>query len=327
MNRYIQDAGYELDSALVINDETFNLLNRLRTFNANKTADSKVKLWGFDYQSIHSPTQNSAIDIFDFVTNLNQEHKIPEIDQFSLLLMQEDRSLAINFLDTHRAEIGKLLTTEEIECLLHIMKVSKEMGDDGIERFRQRDHVMFLNASFLIENFAKTEGTKTIIYGHAAHINPVSTYPAVPCTPFGQYMHEVYAEDYSPLLLLSGKGKSVAYDKNYNRKNRSLNPTPPNSIEHALSTIDDDLLYLPLTNDFDKLTLSRFKGSHHIAQEFYPFNLYQRYKGLFFIKNTACENLNEEEMSFEKSFEIFLLKTKQRQKELEEIQKRSKNYH
>ena len=73
-----------------------------------------------DYNSILSSTQSSAMDIFDFITVLNQKSQIPEVDQLSLLLMKKDRNCAINFLDTHRDKIKKLLTAEEIECILHL---------------------------------------------------------------------------------------------------------------------------------------------------------------------------------------------------------------
>mgnify|MGYP007055187113 CR=1 FL=1 len=97
----------------------------MRSFNSGKTKDSKVKLYGMDYNSILSSTQSSAMDIFDFITVLNQKSQIPEVDQLSLLLMKKDRNCAINFLDTHRDKIKKLLTAEEIECILHILRVSK----------------------------------------------------------------------------------------------------------------------------------------------------------------------------------------------------------
>lgn len=324
-NRFIQDMNYKIDSTTVTNHTTADFLNRLRIYNSDKTKDGKVKLFGIDYNSTLSSYQNSAIDIFDFITALNEEPQIPEINQFSLLLMKKDFAHAINYLDTYRDKMEKLLTTEEIECILHILRISEEMGRDGIERLKQRDYVMFLNAKFLIGKFAENKGVKTIIYEHAAHINPISTYPAVPCTPFGRYMRETYSENYSPLLFLVGTGESRAYDGCYNIKNKLLSSPPENSIEYSLSSGEDSTFYVPLTPDFDKLTLSRFKGSRHIPQEFYPFNLYQRYKGLFFINNVDYESLGKEDKSFDKASDMFMMKMRQRQKKMEEIQKRVQN--
>lgn len=146
--------------------------------------------------------------------------------------MKKDRNCAINFLDIHRDKIKKLLTAEEIECILHILRVSKQAGDGGIERFIRRDSIMFVNARFLIDKFAKDENVKTVIYGHAGHINPISSYPAVPCIPFGRYMRKAYGESYSPLLFLIGSGEAMAYDEHYNRKDNWLSSPPENSMEY-----------------------------------------------------------------------------------------------
>jgi hypothetical protein len=81
-------------------------------------------------------------------------------------------------------------------------------------------------------------------------------------------------------------------------------------MEYFLSLIDDNVFYTPLTVDFNELTLSRFQGSHHIPQEFYPFNLYQRFKGVFFIKSTDCTHKDEKEISFEKASDRLIMKTK-----------------
>lgn len=321
-NRFIHDENYVLDTTLFIDDATRNFLNKLRMLNANKTETSKVNLYGMDYNAIHASNQGSAIDIFDFVTELNQILKIPEVDQFSLLLMEEDLSQAINFLDTHQGKIKKLLTTEEIESILHILSVSKKAGKYGIERTEKRDSIMFVNAKFLIDKFANNENVKTIIYGHAAHINPIATYPAVPCIPFGKYMHKTFAENYSRLLILIGGGKSMAYDERYNRKDNPLREPPRNSIEYALNSIGEYVFYTPININFNKLILSRFKGSHNIAQEFYPFNLYQRFNGLFFIKSADCSDMDKKEIPFDNASDMFLKKIRQRQAKIKEIEKR-----
>lgn len=104
---------------------------------------------------------------------------------------------------------------------------------------------MFVNARFLIDKFAKDENVKTVIYGHAGHINPISSYPAVPCIPFGRYMRKAYGESYSPLLFLIGSGEAMAYDEHYNRKDNWLSRPPENSMEYFLSLIDDNVFTPP----------------------------------------------------------------------------------
>ena len=183
---------------------------------------------------------------------------------------------------------------------------------------------MFANAKFLIDKYASAENVKTIIYGHAIHINRLSTFPAVPCTSFGYYMQEQYSDAYSPLLILTGEGTGIAYDQHYNQQKTFLHKLPFNSMESFLSTFDENIFYIPLTPEFNRLILSRFKGSHHMPQEFYPFNLYQRYKGIFFIKNLDYDSIDKKEISLDEISNLFMAKTKQRQKKIDEIQKRIK---
>lgn len=61
-----------------------------------------------------------------------------------------------------------------------------------------------------------------------------------------------------------------------------------------------------------------------MPQEFYPFNLYQRYKGIFFIKNLDYDSIDKKEISLDEISNLFMAKTKQRQKKIDEIQKRIK---
>ena len=324
-NRFIQDMDYQLDSSITLNSLTTDLLNNLRSYNSDKAKDERVNLYGIDYNPNISSTQNSTLAIFDFITALNQEMQLPEVDQFALLLMEEDFPNAIEFLDAYGYKLNELLTTDEIESIVHILRVSQQMGRDRIERMEKRDYVMFLNAKFLIDKFAKDKDVKTIIYEHAAHINPISTYPAVPCTPFGRYMHDEYSENYSPLLLLVGTGESRVYEGAFNVKNKLLISPPENSIEYYLSNSEINTFYTPLTSDFDKLMLSRYKGNRHIAQEFFPFNLYQRYKGIFYINNADNESSEENDISFDEAAEKHIVIIKNREKIVEEIKKRIGN--
>lgn len=322
LNRYIQTPGYTIDSMDVLKPATRNLLNALRIYNSGKEDNEKVNLFGFDYNSIYSKTQNSAMDIFDFVTQLNYSLKNPEVDQFAVLLMEEDWGKAINFLETHRIKIQEVLTTDEIDCIIHILNLSRNMGTDGIKRSMCRDSVMFVNTKFLVDKYSSSQNLKTIIYGHAVHINPVSAFPALPVKPLGHYIKEAYQEEYSPFLFVVGKGTATAFNAKYDLITNSLGNNPKASVEYLLSSFKEEALYLPLNADFNRLVLSRFKGSHHTSPEFYPFNLYQRYNGIFFINNVCAQNDKRNEVLFEESSMRSGMKMKQRKSVLEEIKKR-----
>lgn len=327
-NRYISNDEYIMDSTLVIQDEMQQLLDNLQKYNLTKTSDEKVRLFGMDYNRILSANQSSAITIFDIITHLNRELKLSAIDKLAVLLMEEDWSKAIHYLQENKKNLQALLTLDEIESMHHILALSQSMGTDGIQRFIARDSVMFVNTTFLLNQLLTAQNRKAIVYGYAVHINPVSTYPAIPCKPFGAYMKEAFSDEYSPLLILTGLGNSIAYDDKYNRSDSILHELPMNSAVLFLNSYEKDLFYLPITSGFDKLVLSRFKGSHHILQEFFPYNLYQRYKGLFFVNsliNTNNTNKNKD-MFFDEARERFISKIKNREKVIDTIKKRIDKY-
>lgn len=325
-NRYVRDNKAEFISPTLLDEQTKCFLDTLRSYNQNKKTEDKVWLLGMDYNSLFNSNQNSAVDIFDFMTHLNQETKIPEVDQLSVLLMDKKWDNAIYFLEKNKNKIQELLTIDEIECILHILKLSQDMGRDGIQRSIHRDSVMFVNADFLINRFAAAPDAKVMIYAHSAHINPISTYPAVHCNPMGLYLKRKYTGDYSPLALLVGEGEVIAYNADYDKVLSPLMPPPIGSIEYFLKSQKQEVLFLPMTSDLNRIVLSRFKGSHHILQEFYPVNFYQRYAGIFFINNSMYDTPPEKnKLSFKKASEEFIMKNRQRQKILEGIKQRISN--
>lgn len=325
-NRYIRDNKAEFISSTSLDEQTKSFLDTLRSYNQNEKPEDRVWLLGMDYNHLFNSNQNSAVDIFDFMTHLNQETKIPEIDQLSVLLMDKKWDNAIHFLEKNKNKIQVLLTIDEIECILHILKLSQNMGRDGIRRSMYRDSIMFVNTDFLINRFAATPDTKVVVYAHCAHINPISTYPAIHSDPMGMYMKKKYTGDYCLLALLVGEGEVIAYNAGYDKVENSLLSPPIGSIEYFLKSLKQEVLFLPVTSDLNRIVLSRFKGSHHISQEFYPANFYQRYAGVFFINNLMYDTRPEKrKLSFKEASEEFIMKNKQRQKILEDIKQRISN--
>ena len=325
-NRYVLDDEFVLDSTELspLDEQRIIFMNGVKRYNSGKREGDKIRLLGMDYNSVCNSAQNSAIDIFDFVTHLNREWKIPEVDRLSVLLMEKDWKDAIEYLQTHKSNLQKILTIDEIECITHILSLSNNIGGDRVKRFINRDSVMFVNTNFLLDHFSSFSKNRTIIYAHSVHVNPVSTYPVVHCEPFGKYMKDKYADDYLPLLLLIGNGSMTIYDQEFNRGKEVLQRPPAESIESALNQIESDIFYFPMTSYFDTIVLSRFQGDRKSPREFYPYNLYQRYRGIFFIKNSFEPDDNGEKMSAFDKAERVLMRNKQRLKILEDIKKRLK---
>ena len=323
-NRYVLDDEFELDSIelSLLDEQRMEFINELKRYNSGKERGAKVRLLGMDYNSVCNSAQNSAIDIFDFVAHLNREWKIPEVDRLLVLLMEKDWKEAVEYLQTHKSNLQKLLTADEIECIAHILFLSYNIGSDRVKRFISRDSVMFVNTNFLLDHFPSFSKNQAIIYAHSVHVNPVSTYPVVHCEPFGKYMKGKYVDDYLPLLLLTGNGSMAIYDQEFNRRREELQRPPAESIESILNQIESDVLYVPMTSYFDTIILSRFQGDRKSPREFYPYNLYQRYGGIFFIKSSFELNENRERMSAFDKAERVLMRNKQRLKTLQDIKKR-----
>ena len=242
-NRYVLDDEFALDSIelSLLDEQRMEFINELKRYNSGKEREAKVRLLGMDYNSVCNSAQNSAIDIFDFVVHLNREWKIPEVDRLSVLLMEKDWKGAVEYLQTHKSNLQKLLTADEIECIAHILFLSYNIGSDRVKRFINRDSVMFVNTNFLLDHFPSFSKNQAIIYAHSVHVNPVSTYPVVHCEPFGKYMKGKYADDYLPLLLLTGNGSMAIYDQEFNRRREELQRPPAESIESILNQIESSL--------------------------------------------------------------------------------------
>ena len=111
-NRYVLDDEFVLDSTELspLDEQRIIFMKGVKRYNSGKREGDKVRLLGMDYNSVCNSAQNSAIDIFDFVTHLNREWKIPEVDRLSVLLMEKDWKDAIEYLQTHKSNLQKILT-------------------------------------------------------------------------------------------------------------------------------------------------------------------------------------------------------------------------
>lgn len=323
-NRYVTDHGFTLDSveSSIIDSQRMEFMNELKQYNSTKKGKDKVQLLGMDYSPTWNPKQNTAIYIFDFLTHLNRKQKILAVDYLSILLMEKDWDKAIDYIKEHKDEIQRLLTADELECILHILTLSRDMGMDRSKRFIGRDSVMFVNTKFLLDHFSASSDRKAVIYSHSVHINPISTYPVVHCTPLGKYLKEQYSDDYWPVLLLMGQGSATLSDGMLTNVERKLQNPPAGSIEALLNQVESNVSYIPVNLHFNHMLLSRIKGNRHTSQEFYPYNLYQRYKGIFFIKNSFVESADKDNIISSNAIKQFLQRDRQRPKIVEDLRKR-----
>jgi hypothetical protein len=278
--------------------------------------------FGMDYNHILTANRNTALDILDYLIIINQKYHSALIDDLLLELTEKDWDDAISYLRDNKDNLIKILDIGDYECIRHILEVSKNVGMDGIDRFIKRDSIMFVNAKFLIDTFAK--GDKNIIIkAHAAHINVFSTFPAVPCTPFGVYMKEEYRDMYDPVLVLVAEGNTILYDDKHNLIEYSLSSPINGSIEKYLNLSGLDKTVIPVSENLNRLVYSRFVGSGKNVREFFPFNLYKRFSSIVFLKGVDSKHdAGKIISSFDNMSDKSLQNIKNRNKILEEIKKK-----
>lgn len=271
LDRYAQ--GGEVPDSVLGQLAHHELAERLRSFNQKKKATEKVHLSGVDYEYTTGSAQGTDISLFDFVVLANREVKTLAADQLAVLLMErQEWQKVVGFIDDNEEALSQVFTPDELACIRHILALSGKMGKDNIRRKTARDSVMAINARFLIERFAPRLVDGVGIYAHAAHANMLSTYPAIPCKPFGAYMRRLYGDDYASWLLLT---------------DNPIQPAPSHSVENSFRDTPSKLSYLSLTPAYDRLLFSRFEGASVSPQTFFLFNLYRRYDHILFIRQDA----------------------------------------
>ena len=291
-NYYIQDkeAGVTLEG---LNSSPFtDLLNQLREYNLTREQEDRVKLFGMDFEYRSNVIENSAITIFDYITTRNKKSNLKSLDEFALLLVDHtEPSVILSYLENNKKFIEEHLSWDDYKCISHILNLSYGLEKNSRERNYMRDSVMYLNTRFIMDNFCPT-GKQAIIYGHALHLNSVSTHPFI--QPLGYYLKKWYKEDYATLLFTIGAGFAGAIgDKGLLEEKKLMSP-PEGSIESFLKSYNTNMVYLPLNKNFNTLILSRSKGNRHLPREFYPYNLYQRHAGVVFIKECTEKSVKED---------------------------------
>jgi erythromycin esterase-like protein len=318
-NRYIRDTDFELNKDEIANKSMLYLMDKLRQYNIDRPEKDKIAILGMDYNA--SSVEETAINIFDYLSLLNQRLKLREMDELSILLVEKSWDDVIEFLQKHQKALETVFLPGELENITHILRISGTAGKNIPKRSEKRDSIQFENAKFLI-NSLSDDSSKILIYAHSVHTNAISTFPAVPCLPFGSYMKKEYGEEYCPLSILIGQGQAGAFDTNLNYAYSDLATPISGSVEHFLNLQNKDFLYIPVNKELNHLVYSRFKGNYHIGQEFFPMNFYQRCKGLFFIrgKNTISPNA----VSIEEKLENNVLMLQKREKTISVIKDRLK---
>lgn len=285
-NRYISDTLFVLPEELVEKEwykENATFLNTLREYNSQHLPKNYVKLFGMNYNAFQSKEQSVMIDLFDFVAYLNKKPQMHEVDSLAIMLYDNQPANALKYINYHKVNLEKVLTQDELECLMYQLSLCIKMKKNNTEYFCHRDSIMMENITFLTNTFAAKMNDRVMINGHAIHLNKLSTYPDGNQQSTGSYLHERYGTSYASFILVTDQG-SVKYDNRLGIVINGLLQKPvPGSIEQSMSKLRKKLCYVPITEEHNHLTLSRLSYSWNGCQ-FYPVNLYKRHDGIFYIK-------------------------------------------
>ena len=310
-NRYLSDASFILPKELLEDEqikEYLDFLDNLRHYNSKCPHDKQVKLLGIDYNIYQSQDQSAIVDLFDFLTYINKDKRNYEADMLSIMLYDNRLADALEHLKIHKQELKKIITENELRCMEYMLSFSIRMNKDNITRTLLRDSVMMENLSFLERTFVGNSNDRIMVYAHAAHLNKCSVYPTENHRSAGSFLYEKYGDRYASYLLVSDKGEFKAQAALGSVKNYKLQLPCSGSVEKALSMIGKQFCYVPVTEKNDRIILSRFTGLHDLGEcQFYPFNLYRRYDGIFYVKGdeVSLDNTTESPTtSFDKDMEL-----------------------
>ncbi|NDV57631.1 erythromycin esterase family protein [Bacteroides sp. 519] len=270
--------------------EFCGVLETIRAYNKDKNEQDMVYLGGIDYNYFWDEQNNSFSDIFNYIVWLNDRLKRKELDYFALALLEEDKSKTFSFMQKNKDVLQSILPEKNYEAIDHILKLSYQTGLNKVNRMAMRDSVMYLNTKFWVSNYCPANSS-TIIYAHSGHVNRISTHPAVPSLSLGYYLQKEFPTEYTALLLSVGQGSVLIKDQLSYFNKREISLPVPGSLEYQLSKLNEDVVYVPITSEYDRLIPVRFIASHEYPSEFLPFNLFRRYDGVLYINK--CKDTRE----------------------------------
>lgn len=316
-NRFIHDADFQLDTTDIRKDY-YALLKDLRDFNRERT--DKVWFFGFDY-GLRQEADIRQI-LFDFVCRLNEKKKLTEAKRLAVLVAEAPSSEVITYIEGQREKLAPVISVDEQDVLAHIMQQMDVLKNDYSRSVEARDSMMFVHTQFFMNRFAKAD-SRVIIKAHAGHVNPISTYPAVPCVPFGKYMQDEYGKDYCRVMLTVGdKGGNIVEGRMGETIYLKLKENPASSIEYLLNEAGGGTtVYCPMTADFDRLLLTRMRGKISLNADFYPYNPAQRFDAVVYVDDSKDDASTKENKSLEQTMELNIKRLRERMERLTQLKR------
>jgi erythromycin esterase-like protein len=254
-----------------------NVLMFLKDY--NKSASKKVNLIGIDTkipQKVYFPD----LFISDYLKKKNKNHNYKKIDTLCYELMLRnayDSKIGTEILKLERNSVFReMIGVDELKifsyCCNSYMKRFADKANIDLtyesnlrkEFELSREIWMFDHTRQLIDILiGQDKDSKVLLYGHTNHLS----YKAeqIPYT-FGQYMKELYGDNYYNICLLVNEG---SFRTSYRGRMRIMPLQKDNSsIESEISYFSSRCLYIPVTSLTVPHIRIRNMGNQYIENQF-----------------------------------------------------------
>lgn len=311
VNRYVHgDERFKLDELLKKKEQMLFSNKRLADFlkwlkDYNHDKKQKVWLLGFDI----SGNFIRPLELVDYFQTINQTAQLPALDSLCVGLLQKRPFDELAEVMRTEPTIKELFSEAEYQIVLHCFTRLANGLETGTLRNSPRDHIMFQNASFLINTICEHQ-EKSVIYAHFGHTNYTSQFSAYfENASFGSYMKKAYP-DYFCIGLFAGEGKYLsragAVESGFTEN--TLPKCVASCLESSLLQSPNDYFYV--SSPPSRLSLLREIGNTSRSHPFEILNLAQRVGGLLFIKQSEAIELDKIRIGMQHS-SLFWLKKQQ----------------
>ena len=277
LNQYIQEGFLDEDVKEIVTGVTYDI-DLFSSFldwikNYNNSAQEKVVIFGIDrYVGGTSRHINNYL-ISKKLSSNTVDSLLTLINSYSY------RSVPLKFALKNASELSILLQKQNYESIIQYLKNRTDSMCSQIVPFTKsgdwndayRDHLLWQNAKFAIENLSSKNST-TAIFAHLSHLNKKIPIFLTTVKSLGQYISDSYGKDYYLIGMLCGEGtisvKSILTTKISVQK---IDNPVQRSIEHLCSMSKETCFFKAVPLTMTSPILIRKIGAFYLEnQQFTP---------------------------------------------------------
>lgn len=309
INSLLRQTGYWMYYTPEISD----LLSWIKNFNADKSPDDKVSVFGMDMQDIESPvkylnTKMAALPLSvrsSFDELMQPLLEILKSGNASQLKNRKQHDVAVwlvklqNWVDTNRTVLSRYFPPEALSLYQLCLQNSLYTSAAGKSNAGFRDSCMAAN----VEALTALSKKKAVLWAHNAHIgmyDSIVNYTSL-LKPMGEHLQQTSKEDYYPVGFFFDEGSFLALErkKRGNRfyyphlKKFVLSDSPDGYLSHLLSSATSIPFFLNISSS-DNPIWNRYHKLYTVGATYNPKGNNTQYitpaaafKGMVFVRQTT----------------------------------------